>query len=964
MSLWERAQEVFRQALDRPSEERAAFVEGACADDAPLRNEVESLLAHDVGEGSKLDGVFQFAAAALMEEGSLIGQRVGPYRIESELGQGGMGTVYLAVRADDEFQKKVAIKVVKWGMDTRSMLERFRYERQILAGLDHPYIARLLDGGSTAGRQPYFVMEYVQGRSIDRYCREAHLSVPEVCRLFLRVCDAVAYAHRNLVVHRDLKPGNIIVTEDAAPKLLDFGVAKLLAADAAVDATITNVFHRPLTPEYASPEQVKGLSVSTATDVYSLGAVLYELLTGSRLHSVTSNTASEWERAVCDTEVTRPSLKRSELNGDLDNILLMALRKEPERRYSSVEQLASDIQRFLDGRPVAARQDSFRYRAGKYLKRHRVSIAAAGLVAASLLVGTMLAVAEARAARAARAVAEHERALAEDRLKQVEAAKLVSDREHANAEQQRSIADKEAALAKSEQARAERRLDQMVVLANKSLVDVHSAIERLPGATAARGEIIRTTLDYLEKLEKEVGDDPRLRLALGATYLKVGELQGSPSTPNLGDTSAALKSLDRAEMWLRPLTRTKAPDTEAVSRWIDVGRMRAQILQATGRDGEATQVLRGLLSAGALLSRLDPRDGREATLHQVLASALQSHHPAEAAEQAREAVEGYDKLMAVDPKDAETILALSASHSIWASTIRTADPTGALAHFRESVRLREELVSREPNNSSAQRGLMLAYGQTASLLGDSFQLTQLNDVEGARSYYTKALAIARNLAQADPVNTLGQYDLGSAELRLAALEPRPGGLEESLAALRESRAIFEKLTSADPHALRAVNSIALASEYIGHRLRDSGHPEDALAEYRKSVEISEKTLSDHPGDVSSAVQAMAAEQSLAKLLAALGQRDAAVSHARHAAERAERMARETPMAATSMRLAASYAELGAVQKLLGNWADAHEAGVRAAEEWRRAIGDRKGDPHLKDLASVERLIAECDSHLK
>src|SRR5262249_42036170 len=266
------------------------------------------------------------------------------------------------------------------GMDTEEVLRRFRHERQILAGLEHPYIARLIDGGATADGRPFFVMEKVEGEPVHVYCRSHRLSVESRLRLFLRVCEAVSYSHRALVVHRDLKPGNILVTAEGVPKLLDFGVAKLLdpSADPGLTATVYGI--GPLTPEYASPEQVRGLPVTTTTDVYALGAILYELLTGAPAQRFDTHTPVEIDRVVCATEPKRPSMAAEELNGDLDNIVLMAMRKESARRYQSVDEFAADIVRYLDGRPVAARQDSFAYRAGKFMRRHRLAITASAVV--------------------------------------------------------------------------------------------------------------------------------------------------------------------------------------------------------------------------------------------------------------------------------------------------------------------------------------------------------------------------------------------------------------------------------------------------------------------------------------------------------------------------------------------------------------------------------------------------------
>lgn len=318
---------------------------------------------------------------------------VGPYEVVRELGRGGMGAVYLARRADQEYEKLVAIKVVQSGHETDEMLRRFRQERQILAGLDHPNIAKLLDGGATAHGLPYFVMDYVEGEPIDRYCASRGLSVTERLSLFQSVCAAVAHAHRNLVIHRDIKPANILVTGEGLPKLMDFGIAKLLpAVPSGAGAPAGTVF--AFTPAYASPEQVRGETVTTATDVYSLGVVLYELLTGHGPYRAKTTPSVDVLRAICEQEPARPSSVAREgrrLRGDVDSIVLKALRKEPRQRYPSVDALSEDVQRHLDGRPVAARRGTTAYRAGKFVKRHWIGVSAAALVAAAIVAGAALA---------------------------------------------------------------------------------------------------------------------------------------------------------------------------------------------------------------------------------------------------------------------------------------------------------------------------------------------------------------------------------------------------------------------------------------------------------------------------------------------------------------------------------------------------------------------------------------------
>jgi tetratricopeptide (TPR) repeat protein len=953
---------VFLEALELSPAARISFLDRACGGDSLLRQEVESLLAHDRLD-AELAGVFQLAAAALIEDGSLVGQRIGAYRITSELGHGGMGAVYLAVRADDEFQKRVAIKVVKRGMDTYAMLERFRHERQILANLDHPYIARLMDGGSTADHRPFFVMEYVEGRPIDRFCRESRLSVEEICRLFLRVCEAVAYAHRSLVVHRDLKPSNIFVTTDGAPKLLDFGVAKLLSAAPDAHSTVAGLFGRPLTPEYASPEQVRGLVVTTSTDVYSLGAVLYELLTGERAHSVESTSAAEWERAICETEIPRPSSRRRQLSHDLDSILLMSLRKESDRRYSSVDRFAADIQRFLEGQAVAARQDSLGYRAVKYVKRHALFLGAALIVAISLLSGAVLALSQARQAQAARQIAEQERARAEDRSRQADAARAVSDREHAIAERQRVIAVQQAAIARDEQRKAEQRLTQLMELANKSLFDVHAAIERLPGATAARQKIVKTTLDYLESIEKDAGADDRMRLALGVAYWRAGDVQGAPDTPNLGDTAGARKSYLRAAEWVRPLLGRHPYDPKVLAAWVDIQSSRATVLLRTGQAELAAGILRAATPSAITLSRVSVGDAREANLDQLLATALEFIHPAEARDYARRSIEGFNELVARNPSDLDLVMALSAVHSLLGSILRPMEPIEALKHFRESARLREGLIAQRPDNSAYQRELMLAYGQIASALGDPGNPSTMNDAEAARSYYLKAAAIARQLAQADPVNRVAKYDLASVELRLGALDPRPGGVPESMALLRHAAILFDELVKADPRTIRYQRSLAFAYQWIGNRLQAAGSRAEALAEYRISLTNAEKALAIDPKDLSCISQMLSSEQSIAKLLAATGDRTGAIEYAQRSVDRAEKNAAGNTNLVVRMHLARAYSAMAGIQRQFGNWPDALSTGTVAVQQWRYVITNERENAYEEDLARAEELVAECKRHL-
>src|SRR6266568_242051 len=433
---WREIREVLYEALELASRERTAYLDRACATDQALRREVESLLASSKEARSGFLESPSLAHAMLPErvepEDAMNGRRLGVYQLVSRVGQGGMAGVFLAVRADGEFRRQVAVKLILPGLNSDDVLKRFRNERQTLASLDHPNIIKLLDGGSTPEGAPYLVMDYVEGSPIDEFCDQQKLSVEGRLRLFGEVCEAVEYAHQKRVIHRDLKPSNILVTAEGVPKLLDFGIAKVLEP-AARTLSVTETSTRCMTPAYASPEQVRGRTVTPATDVYSLGVVLYELLTGHRPYRLKEHTPAEIERAICEQEPETPSTAvsraephhppapsserrgarvgssadlssksaafpldsvveprrrenlRRRLRGDLDNIVLKALRKDPERRYQSAQELAQDIERHLTHLPILARPPSLVYGASKFVQRHKAEVSTAGVLGVLML---------------------------------------------------------------------------------------------------------------------------------------------------------------------------------------------------------------------------------------------------------------------------------------------------------------------------------------------------------------------------------------------------------------------------------------------------------------------------------------------------------------------------------------------------------------------------------------------------
>ncbi len=420
---WQQIEELFQAAKELAPDEQASFLDDRCVGDSELRREVESWLAADVGSDSFMMKPVAAEAAAVGENGSasLVGQRIGPYELFRKLGQGGMGSVYLAGRVDKEYHKRVTIKLINPGLDSEGILRRFRNERQILASLDHPNVARLHDGGTAENGLPYLVMEYIEGEPIDEYCDRQELDIDKRLELFADVCSAVSVVHQNTVVHRDIKPGNILVTADGVPKLLDFGIAKLLNPELSGQPVhLTGADRmRLMTRAYASPEQIRGEPITTASDVYSLGVLLYELLTGHPPYRLEDSRPAEIERVVCETEPVKPStvvrrpLERPDeepqppeklsrrrgsrpeklsrrLKGDLDNIILKAMAKSPKRRYQSVEKLADDLKCYRLGLPVSAQASSWAYRSGKFVRRNKLGVAFVVLLAVFAVTMTVL----------------------------------------------------------------------------------------------------------------------------------------------------------------------------------------------------------------------------------------------------------------------------------------------------------------------------------------------------------------------------------------------------------------------------------------------------------------------------------------------------------------------------------------------------------------------------------------------
>jgi eukaryotic-like serine/threonine-protein kinase len=542
---WQRVKEVFCAALEQDEGVLHQWLEQSCAGDESLRREVLSLIAAHRGPPSFIDiPVMERAlrAVTLPPPSSWLGRTVGRYRIIEEIGRGGMSAVFKAARVEEQFEHQVAIKLLHQSHDTEVLMRRFRAERQILARLSHPNIAHLLDAGRTADGLPYLVMEYVRGETIDVYCERRRLDLRARLQLFCTLCDAVHYVHRHLMVHGDLKCNNVLVNEDGIVKLLDFGIAKLLESAAAPGSThlrLTGLF--ALTPEYASPEQIRGQPITTATDVYSLGMLLYRLLTLQAPYQPGSAAYYDLAKHICEHMPRRPSVAvegaanapctPQQLRGDLDNIILKALHKDPDRRYGSVEQLSQDVGRYLGGFPVMAAPESARYRLRKFVGRNRALVVAGALVAVSLVTGIV-------------------------------------------------ATSWQAHLAKRERERAERHFNDVRRLAQTFMLDVHDSITSLPGTWPAREKIIGNSLEYLDALAREKADDPEVRRDLARAYERVADLQDGFLAANLQNTEAAVASLRKARELRGSLWATGVQDDALLRERFRVNSKLAQLSQS------------------------------------------------------------------------------------------------------------------------------------------------------------------------------------------------------------------------------------------------------------------------------------------------------------------------------------------------------------------------------------------------
>jgi tetratricopeptide (TPR) repeat protein/predicted Ser/Thr protein kinase len=704
MQLSSEVESLFLELADVLPVDRERYFDDRAVS-AEVRREVEELLALSAQPDGDLRRLVENALqqAATLSAPLPTESQCGPYRLLRVLGRGGMGVVYLAERADGEVQQKVAIKLLNGGRQIPQSLERFHQERQILADLTYPNIARLLSAGHLTDGQPYLVMEYVEGRTIDVYC--AALPMREKVVLLLELCAAVSYAHRMLVIHRDLKPSNVLVTNDGVPKLLDFGIAKLI--DNAGDLTITR--DGALTPMYASPEQILGKHVGTSTDIYSLGALLYRIVTGCGPFSAgpTVNLA-QLQSAVCETEPPRPRTVNSKIDRDLESIIQVAMRKEPEARYATVDRFAEDLRAWLEGRPVKARQGGWWYLARRYARRYWMPLSIGAAVVLSLTAAMFI-----------------------------------------------TLRERDA---------AQRRFHQVRQLAGQMLAVEHD-LERVPGATQARERIVKTSLDYLESLSKDAGGDTDLKAEIAAAYRNIANIQGGFRAINLGRPEDAQISLSKAAALSEEVWKRRPNDPHALRDVIDTVEIQTRIDYSQKHEADLAAHAHQLQNLVTRYEPIAPSTADEwdflGAMYGTLNSAYRdlNQYPL-AMEAARRSIDYQRKALAAhDTPQARGNL--SVALAAYGRMLRTqGDLDGALAIGRQDTTLLETVASAVPNDFRLKTNLLVAYENIALIYGEADRIISLGLYQKAIPYYRRAIEIGHGSLAADPKESQNRYNLG------------------------------------------------------------------------------------------------------------------------------------------------------------------------------------------------------------
>ena len=778
---WARITELFAQVTERPASERAAWLAAACDDDA-LRAEVEAMLAAYDTDPAFLEA--PSSAASAMDDAvadALVGRRLGAYRLVREVGRGGMGVVYEAQRDDQEFDRRAAVKVLPvWRAATLG--ERFRFERRVLAGLDHPGISRLIDAGATDDGVPYCVMEFVDGAPIDAWCREHDVPLAGRLALFERVCDAVAYAHGHLVVHRDLKPSNILVTGDGVPKLLDFGIATLIDSEGGESVGVTRTGFTSFTPEFASPEQFRGDKVTTASDVYSLGVLLFLLCTGRRPYELAGRSPLDAMRIVCEDEAPKASAVagtawRPALRGDLDTIMAKALRKAPAERYATVAALAADLRASREHRPIAAAPATAAYVLRRYVRRHALVV---GGVAALLVAVVGGATATAWQAR-----------------------------------------------------RATARFNEVRALANAVVGPIYDAVAKVPGSTEARQVLVKEALTYLDRLSADAAGDVSLKAELAAAYTKIGDVQGNLFFANLGDRPGARASYDKALALRESVFAARPGDATArvalaeaqfslgdlalsENRWTDAvqwygrGGQTVGPVAATSTEDEFASAARSLDRQGIALNWAGKRDEALTSFDAEIALARTRMGPA------------------ATPKVRSTLMsAYGNSGDVY---YYAEDYARALERFQAAAALAHEVHAARP---SAETRVSLHLVLTRV----SYALHELGRVDEALVPLRESITLQRELAESDSRNVQIQFNLAASLQGLSTQYFDRGDLDAAAREARNSVDMYAAAIEASPSSREQLFNMAQAWGWMGRIEIARARVDAGITAFRTALEI-------------------------------------------------------------------------------------------------------------------------------
>lgn len=775
-AAWARIRGLFDALAELEPAERERLL--AAEPDRELAAAVTELYAAEAGAGSLLESQTALGPPEPGDGDELaVGTSLGPWRITGVLGQGGMGTVYRASRADGTFEREVAIKLVRGAVDGASLQRRFEAERRILATLDHPGIAQLLDAGTTSGGMPYLVLELVDGLELDEYCREHQLGLAGRLRLFVEICEAVSFAHEKLVLHRDLKPSNVLVDAAGRPKLLDFGIAKVLDPETGTEnaATLTRFGLRALTPAYASPEQLRSEPLTTASDVWALGAVLYHLLcgrlpfpdalgTGEQRATQIEGHPLEPPSSILRRQGSVGSLPWRSVRGDLDTIVAKALAPDRSRRYRSVGELADDLRRLLEGRPVLARPDSWAYRTQRFLRRHALGVAATVLVVTALVGAALVALHQARLARA------------------------------------------ERDLARS-------RFDEVRQLAGVFLFEVHDRIALLPGSLATRELLASTAIEYLDRLAAGAEDELDLAAEVAAGYERLATIQGQPFRGHRGDATAARTSLEKALALRERLLAQGYPDAERAAT-----SLAEALLSLAEVESELGQYPRGveLVSRGVKILEAGAHDS-------VLGARLGvrlGHLLALTGDRERGVVE-LDRAITILEEgaaagDPEVRFALARAHADHGSVVGNSGAEDAferaLVAMRRALEVDAELVREHPENLRFLGSLARSWRMLGSTLSVLYR-----DTEALEAFLHSA-ELAEKLVAAEPADVEAQARLAAARLDAAGMLAAIGRLDEADPLVDAAIAVLETLHTSEPENVRVAVSLASAIGRKAHVL--------------------------------------------------------------------------------------------------------------------------------------------------